>query len=245
MFCFFKIIQQLILPSIFIFFLFLLSLFLILKKKKAGKYLLIFSIFLYYFFSITPTSDLLICPLEKGYSQKQDKQKIPFIVVLSGGFASQLEEDENSLSESSLKRAVKAFKIYQESSLKPKIILSGNFSSFKNEAEEMANFLFSLGVPKEDIIIEKEAKNTWQSAKKVKNLVAEKKFFLVTSAFHLKRAEMAFRKNNLKPILIASDFRCQGKYDFFDFLPEPNNFKKANLAFHEYFGWLFYKFFLN
>ncbi|MCD6086096.1 YdcF family protein, partial [bacterium] len=157
MFYFFKIIQQLILPSIFLFFLFLLSLFLILKKKKTGKYLLIFSIFLYYFFSITPTSDFLICPLEKGYSQEQDKQEIPFIVVLSGGLMSQSEKDRNSLSESSLKRAIRAFKIYQESSLKPKIILSGNFSSFKNEAEEMANFLFSLGIPKEDVIIEREA----------------------------------------------------------------------------------------
>ena len=85
---FFKILQEFLLPSVFIFILILTGLILLFKKKqKSGKILIILGAFLYYLFSISPISDLILFPLEKQYQpiQKRDLNSADIIVLLLGG----------------------------------------------------------------------------------------------------------------------------------------------------------------
>ena len=86
---FFKILQEFLLPSVFIFVLILIGIILVFRKKrgKLGKILIILGIILYYLFSITPISDLILQPLENQYQlvQKGDLNKADIILLLLGG----------------------------------------------------------------------------------------------------------------------------------------------------------------
>ncbi|MDA2921976.1 hypothetical protein MYX07_01780, partial [Patescibacteria group bacterium AH-259-L07] len=81
----FKIIQQFVLPSVFVGVFILIGL--ILYKKKIGKILLITGFSLYYLFSLSPIADFLIYSLENNYPIVTEKNinQADTIVLLLGG----------------------------------------------------------------------------------------------------------------------------------------------------------------
>jgi len=66
---------------------------------------------------------------------------------------------------------------------------------------------------------------------------------LITSAYHMPRAIKTFQKAGLSPIALPTDYQYENFYTILSFLPQAENLKKSNLAFHEYFGILFYRLF--
>jgi len=244
----FKIFQVFLLPSFFTPALIVSGLIFLKIKKKAGWVLLVLGVILYYFFSITPVANLVIAPLEGRY-KTQDwsvavQEEIKHIVLLTGGVKSGELSLSSKLSESSLFRTVKAIEAYFELGNEPDFIISGSdpISPSSRPAQEMAKFAQSFGVPQKKIILEEKSKNTYQSAKEVKKIVGEDSFLLVTSAYHLPRSVYIFKKMELNPIPLPADFRVEKEYDVFDFFPQPKNLKKCDLAFHEYFGLIYYRF---
>ena len=234
---FFKFLQFFLFPTVFLFLFFASGL--LLFKRKEGKILLILGVFLYFFFSITPSADLIIRPLESRYGADQDFQDLNYVVLLTGG----MKNTKTGLGESTMFRAVEAFQIYSRSSGKPYIIVSGDdpFLSFSS-ARKIADFLESLGVDEKKIIVESESNTTFQSAKEVEKIVGESRFALVTSAYHMPRAMYSFEKHGLHPIPFPADFKAEENYGIFDFFPQADNLRKCNLAFHEYFGLIYYSF---
>ncbi len=233
---FFKLLQTFSFPTVFLFLILLSGL--LLSKRKAGMVLLIVGTAFYLFFSVTPSADLLIRPLENRY-EEQDAQEAEYIVLLTGG----MENSKTALGESTIFRVVKAFQLYSNFSDKPYIIVSGDDPTLSfSSASEIAGFLGSLGVEEERIIVESESKTTFQSAKEVKDIVREKKFALVTSAYHMPRAVYSFEKYGLQPFPVPSDFKAEKDYSIFDFFPQADNLRKCNLAFHEYLGLIYYSF---
>ncbi len=247
-----EIIQMFFVPSVFLFIFFILGLFFIfaiwsIKWKRLGVALLIISILFYYIFSITPTADLLLFPLERKYDLPEESESTETIVLLTGGTKSGDFLSSSNLSESTLKRAVKVAHLYFEKKQKPQIIVSGNNSiSSENEALSVSKFLQSFDIPEENIILDKESENTYQSAKNVKRMIGEEPFLLVTSAFHMMRSVYLFNSFETNPIPVSCDFRAIPKggyvwrYNILDFFPQPSNLGKVNLAFHEYLGFSFY-----
>ena len=84
-----------------------------------------------------------------------------------------------------------------------KIIFSGDVSHLheykphKSEAESMKDFALSLGVDKESIIVESTSRNTYENAVFCKKIVEShgwRSILLVTSKFHVERAEQLFKK---------------------------------------------------
>jgi len=242
----FKILQSFLLPSVFVFILMLLGVILIsLKKKRAGKIILILGVVLYYLFSITPVSDFLISLLENQY-QYPTKEKIDSVdtlVVLSGGVRNRNLLLPSALGNSTLFRLNESLKIYFYKEEKPLIIVSGTSPIDRIEKESLfgAKFLESFNIPKEKIIWEVISGNTFQHAREVKKIVKEKPFLLITSAYHLPRAMKTFQKAGLSPIALPTDYQYENFYTLLSFLPQAENLKKSNLAFHEFFGILFYR----
>lgn len=240
--------QAFILPSVFIFILFLTGIFfLIFKKKKIAIWFLGISLFFYYFFSITPVADFLLLPLERKYSYPSWEaiEKPKFVVVLSGGVKGKRLSLPSVLGDSTLFRLNEAFKIYSLRKNKPKIIVSGTspIDQYSKEALFGADFLELFGVPKENISFEVLSSDTFEHAIELKKILGNNQFLLVTSAYHLPRALRAFHKNGLFPIPVPTDYQVEGSYNILDFLPQPKNLRKANIAFHEYFGIIYYKLF--
>ncbi len=237
---FFKVLEQIFLPSSFVLILIMAGLiFFFLKKRKLGKTLLILGILFYYLFSITPVSNFLLSPLERKYSSLglEDIRAADKIVLLLGG------------RETDILRANEVLRIYYlqltNYGSQPKIIISGTdpLLPTSQEALGLKKFFVSRGIKEEDIIIESRSRTTWENARNVRKVVGESSFFLVTSAYHMKRATGEFEKVGTKPIPAPTDFKIKtGKYTLLDFFPEPQNLRNSNLALHEYFGILWYSF---
>lgn len=253
----FKIFQEFLLPSVFILVLSGLGLVLFIlppspkgsrygSRKKLGKVLIIIGVILYYFFSITPISDLLISPLENQYKFSENElQNANTIVLLSGGVKNENLPLNSQLSESTLFRSIGVVEAYFKQEERPTIIISGvdPISSEKKDGFLIARFLRTFNIPEESIILEEKSKNTYQSARELKKIIDKEPFILITSAYHLPRSVYIYRKMGLNPIPFPTDFKIEeGGYNVLDFFPDPKNLRKSNLAFHEYFGILYYYF---
>lgn len=244
---FYKILQMFLLPSIFIFLFLLLGLiFIFLKRKKTGRILLIIGLAFFYLFSITPAADLILAPLENQYAEIKETQldSANIIVLLMGGIKNKELPKTSALSESTMFRTAEALRIYfAKKENHPQIIISGNnpLSPETKEALLVSEFMESLGVSEEDIILENESRNTLESSKEVKEIVKNEPFFLITSSYHLPRSMESFQRQGMNPFPAPADFKREGDYNLFDFFPWPENLHKFNLAFHEYFGILFYR----
>jgi len=236
-----------LLPSVFILFLFIsgLAFLIFFSKKKIGLSLIILAVALYYFFSITPVSNFLIYPLEVKYEiPKEDSfQNISKIVLLTGGVKEDLYPLNSKLYESTLYRTVGALEVFLKGETVPTIIISGT-SPVLPEARDgiaISEFLKSFGVPDEKIILEDSSRNTRQAARELKSVIGEDAFLLVTSAYHMPRSVYAFEKEELYPVPFPVDFKMERATTILDFFPNPKNLRKSDLAFHEYFGLIYYK----
>ncbi len=236
-----------LLPSVFILFLFILGLvfLIIFSKKKIGLSLIILAVVLYYFFSITPVSNLLIYPLEVRYEVLNEDafQNISKIVLLTGGVKEDLYPLNSKLYESTLYRTVGALEVFLKREAIPTIIISGT-SPILPEVRDgivISEFLRSFGVPDEKIILEDSSRNTYQAAQELKSVVGKDPFLLVTSAYHMPRSVYAFEKEGLYPVPFPVDFKMEKAATILDFFPNPKNLRKSDLAFHEYFGLIYYK----
>jgi len=242
-----KFLQSFLLPSVFSFILMFSGLiFLLVRKKKIGKILLILGVTFYYLFSITPVSDFLISLLENQYQYPAEEQigSIDIVVVLSGGVKNRKLPLPSALGDSTLFRLNEALKIYFSKKEKPLIIVSGTSPIDRLAKESLfgAKFLESFDIPEDKIVWEVMSGNTFQHAKEVKKIIGNKSFLLITSAYHMPRAIKTFQKTGLDPIALPTDYQYENFYNILSFLPQADNLKKSNLAFHEYFGILFYHF---
>ena len=104
-------------------------------------------------------------------------------------------------------------------------------------------FLVDLGIPAKKIITENKSRDTFENAEFTHDICTRKGYerpILVTSAYHLKRATMAFKRIGLKVLPFPAGFRSwPGKtYGWQAYLP--GNFITASIAVKEYLGLIFF-----
>jgi len=167
-----------------------------------------------------PFSNTLIKPLATNYPQLQEiPQDVTHILLLGG--------DVNS-------RGWEALRLYYKIE-NAKIITSGFKGKYDiPEAIRTANIFQELGIPKEDIIIHSKPKDTKEEAIKIKELLGEKPFILVTSDYHMTRAMALFQKEGLNPIAAPSNIKEYNNN--YASIPKAGNMKKTEIALHEYIG---------
>ncbi len=76
----------------------------------------------------------------------------------------------------------------------------------------------------------------------IAEILEDEPFFLVTSAYHMKRSMIEFERVGANPIPAPIDFRIRGEYNAFSYFPGARHLRNSDLAIHEYFGILFYNF---
>lgn len=116
-------------------------------------------------------------------------------------------------------------------------------------------FLKELGVPKDAIIVENEARNTEENAKFVSGILTEKhngdkkkcRVLLVTSMWHMRRSLLMFDRyaSELEVIPVSTDGSglASRSLTLKDLLPEPGNFLNNSVLWHETIGYYWYKYF--
>jgi len=202
-----KILNFFINPLYILFLIILIQLFIIffIQSKKLVVFFSKLFLILFLFFGYSPLSNFLLSKME-DYIQtsKYPVQQLTGVIVLGGSFNSGLESKErNEVSlNSSAERLTKALEIYKKN---PRILIL--FSGFSNEItpkgwneSDMAKkFFLDQGVKIDNLIFEKQSRNTFENIKYSKDIITNYKgtWGLITSANHMPRSFFVFKKQGL------------------------------------------------
>jgi len=111
------------------------------------------------------------------------------------------------------------------------------------EGEFLREEAIKLGIPKKDILLTENVENTDQEAKAIKKLfsIDNPKIILVTSAFHMPRAQLVFEAAGINVIPFPVDFKTgAGKLTFMSFIPSAVSFASTNFFVREIIGRTYY-----
>ena len=163
-----------------------------------------------------------------------------FVVVLGGDVRSGALTVSDRIACSSLVRVMEGIRLWRGIP-GSKLILSGGRISrdVMSSAEAMASLARELGVPTEAIVLESQSRDTREEARLLKPILGQQPFALVTSASHMMRSLMGFRKEGLEPIPAPADFEAKEfRMSYASFLPSSRSLEMSRKAIHEYLGML-------
>jgi len=214
------------------------------RRQRTGKVLVTASFLVLGLLSYDGVSDMLAGPLERQYQPIRDLEGIGdvrWVVVLSGG--SRVDPDlpvSTWLSNASIVRLAEGVRLHRALP-GTRLVLTGGcgFGKAASSAQAMGDVAVSWGVGAEEIVLEKRAKDTGDHSVYVKEIVEDEPFLLVTSASHMPRAMMLFRKEGMNPLPAPTDYmvkRGGGGLRPHIFFPAARALDKAERAIHEYLG---------
>ncbi len=210
---------------------------------------------------------LLICGngwLIRGLTKHLEWQYLPLnpvphadcIVVLSGGILSRIPPRPTVEVADAGDRVLYGAYLFHQG-LAPHIICTGNVATGgiapRPAAEDMAELLVMLGVPREAIIKETKAENTREHAKYLYPILQQRGFkrvLLVTSAMHMPRSVGVFRHlcPGIEFIPAPTDFHVTESLVTIPWyrkitilIPTPGHLEAFPEATHEYLGIAYYK----
>ncbi len=148
-------------------------------------------------------------------------------------------------------RVLYAAKLYRDGKA-PRLILSGGRidwrRSGKSESEDMATLMESMGVPRSAMLQDPNSLNTRENAVNVKQIMETqgiRRVLLVTSAMHMPRSLMIFKKLGMNVIAAPTDFTTTQadpqqpntlEANVLDALPDADHLRRTSRALKEYVG---------
>lgn len=217
------------------------------KRRKSGKIFLSIAGVWFVIFTTPPIPRYMTRLLERQYTQLSDSCigniSAPCnILVLGGGHSNDKSlSASNKLSLIALSRLVEGIRIHR---MIPgsKIVLSGfDLQSQESEASVYFNAAVSLGIDSASMMLQSTPVNTQMEAEEyAKNYNPETRLILVTSAIHMPRAVMHFRKAGIIPLPAPTDFILKyGSYKSpMKWFPSSTNLNMMESATHEIAGLL-------
>ena len=221
------------------------------KRQWTGRILVSLAFFLLVVSSAEGISGRILQTLESQYSpinlskisaqlgQQESHPPIKWIVVLAGGLVGdQRLPYQLQISHHSRVRLLEGIRLYR---LLPgsKLILTGGIGfDGPPAATTLSRVAEELGVRREDMILEVEARDTKDHPLYVRDLVKKDPFILVTSAFHMPRAMKLFAKQGLFPFPAPIGHWSPSHDEWFSksLWPTSAGIRLAELSYHEYVG---------
>ncbi len=225
-------------------------------RKKLSLWVLTATTVLLLAFSTEVASSLLLRPLESRYPPwPANAPRVDAVVVLGSGIreAAPDEGGRAALDQTALTRLVAGFSLSR--SLGVPIIVSGGRTwregGSETEADVAARVLGRLGMPAGMVMREGKSTTTWENAREVARLIAGnnstgyrgsiRRVALVTSAWHMPRAMLAFQRAGVECIPAPTGYLTEGRsLRVRDFLPGFPSLQDSALALREYLGLLSY-----
>lgn len=168
--------------------------------------------------------------------------------IVPGGFASPDEEGSGYFN-STADRFIQAVKLYRLGKVKHLLISGGNGKTDDQNFREAAwvkKELLTFGVPDSVIFVEDRSDNTQENAANSKiildSLHLPPPFLLITSAFHIPRAALVFRKAGVPVNIFPCNYTIgRGSFSFWDLIPNPSVISGWNPYLKETAGYWWYK----
>ena len=173
-------------------------------------------------------------------------------VLLTGGMAkAEVWQPPHIWVGVSFDRAAQAFQLYKAGKIR-KILISGGQGRISgsekggSEGRSIRQYLIASGVPAAAILLEPKSRNTHEnalfSAQILQKQLNTNECVLITSAFHLARAEGCFKKAGIATNPFAASFLQQTQRIWVDsFFPNEESFNFFAALWHEWLGYVVYK----
>jgi uncharacterized SAM-binding protein YcdF (DUF218 family) len=173
--------------------------------------------------------------------------------IVLGGMSSYDPNYDRIQAYRGIDRLLQALELYHKGIIK-KIFISGGSGSLifpdMLEGVYLKNYLITIGVPEEDVLSENQSKNTRENAIYTKKALTEanledKKLLLITSGYHVKRAQACFSKEGLitdyySVDRITGDGPIRKDLDFL-LIPSSETLFLWSALLHEWIGVVAYK----
>jgi uncharacterized SAM-binding protein YcdF (DUF218 family) len=219
------------------------------RRRVAGWIVFGLPLLLLCVFSVEPGRDLVLRPLEDRFPAL-DLSRLPAfdaVVVLGAGSvdASPDEAGGAALSREAARRVAWAAALARSAGV-PVIVSGGRaWERGGGEPESAAarRLLERLGVPAGSIVEEPDSRTTWENARRVLPLVpGGGEVALVTSAYHMPRAVLAFESAGIRFVPAPTDYRARRSgYDLLSFAPSFGCLADSFQAIREYAGMAWYR----
>ncbi|NCD70064.1 YdcF family protein [Mucilaginibacter agri] len=200
------------------------------KKPRRKQRLLIISLIVFYIFSAPVILD--------NYARlwdypPVDAAKLPkySCAIVLGGFSSE-KRDSTGMFNGASDRFIQGLKLKAMGKASHILITSGNGSLDPDgfsEGDWVYTQLKQLNIPDSVILIENKSRNTIENALFTKRLLVQKHlpppYLLVTSAFHMRRSQLIFKKAGLETVPYPCNYTAGfGKFSIFAFWPSTEIF---------------------
>jgi uncharacterized SAM-binding protein YcdF (DUF218 family) len=215
-------------------------------RRRVGFILVMSGSLVLLVMSLPLTGDWLVRSLELKAGEYADpgelsRNDVKWIVVLGGDLRGGELSPADRVAYSSLVRVMEGIRLWKAMP-DSKLVLSGGTYSPRKMATGLGMALLAreLGVPENAIVVESQSWDTQGEARILKPILGKNRFALVTSAYHMRRSVLSFKRMGLDPIPAPADFMEKGGFQLGvnTFLPSPVALELSQTAIHEYLGTL-------
>jgi uncharacterized SAM-binding protein YcdF (DUF218 family) len=218
------------------------------RFSRTGRVLVATMLIFALTITFVPVGPYMLKTLEDRFPiPKTLPEKIDGIVVLGGVIDPAMSKARNRTVIGGAVERITVSAALAKSHPNARLIYSGGSGTLTDteirEADFVPGLYTALGVPMGRLILEREARNTWENAKYTMELATPKpgeNWILITSAFHMPRAVGAFRRVGWETIPYPVDFNSRFELEF----PSPLDFAVGlgNLSYagHEWVGLIAY-----
>ncbi len=219
------------------------------RRQRLGKTLVTMAGFLLILVSSEGISGRLIQTLEEQYppltmsslqsrTSGGEETTIPWIVVLAGGVnPNPVLPIQLQVSHDSRVRLLEGVRLYHMIPGSKLVLTGGVGYPLESEATVLSRLAQTLGVNKDDMVLETLSRDTKDHPLNVGLIVKDDPFILVTSAVHMPRAFRLFAKQGMNPIPAPAGHWKPKKFVWPEYyFPQSKGTRLAELAFHEYLG---------
>ncbi len=217
------------------------------RGRRWGRALLTAAFGLLLVFSYPPLPGALLGSLEGAAPADTAQATVctPYIVVLGGGAsdAAGLPPNEQ-LSFAALARLAEGLRRLRACPSARLVVSGARIGGARlSEASVLREAALALGAPEARILVEEASMDTDDQARNVGRIVGAEPFVLVTSAFHMPRAQYLFRQAGLQPLPAPAGRLLKGGAAAWwsNVFPDADNLRVADLSLKEYLGMAWYR----
>lgn len=223
----------------------------IVKNQKIKKRLLWIGMGMLLFFSNEFISNAVMHAWEVDAKPYASLPKHKVGILLTGATIYGLKPNDRVYFHRGADRVIHTVQLYKLGLIE-KILISGGigklFSEDEPEAIKFRRVMIMMGVAEQDILVEDQTRNTGESPIEVKKILEANNYkaadcLLITSAFHMRRSLLTYKKNGLDLEPFSTDFYGRDPSFAIDqlLIPQVDAIVKWNKIIKEWVGVAAYK----